>query len=281
MKLLAAKFLALTLGFVAYSAHAAVATCTLDSFTINTMTSSVTGIPVALPGAIQATGCFGVNAGNDAQGGLNEPSPNLGHLGDGLLNGGTFKGVQLVDPGQFIDDSQFQAIKDPTKPVDPGWIMLGTLNGKFGTMKPYGKPLDFGDLLSFQMNANKTWSLTTNPNLVQILNDNGLFGRSYFDHLAFVVKAGDGSNQSTGGWAIYDFDFNKLLAAAPGAFSLATPYSFTGTWNTDDFGGKDISHMSVWARDPISTTNVPVPGTVFLAGIGLLALGLVRKKSCS
>lgn len=269
----------MTLGFVVHSAQASVATCTLDSFTINTMTNSVTGNPVALPGAIQATGCFGVNAGNDAQGGLNEPDPNLGYLGDGLLNGGMFKGMRLVDPGQFIDATQFQAIKDPAKPVDPGWIMLGTLNGPSGVMTPYDKPLDFGALLSFQMNANKTWSLTTNPNLVQMLNDSGLFGRSYFDHLAFVVKAGAGGNQDTGGWAIYDFDFNKLLATAPGAFTLSQPYSFTGTWNMDDFGGKDISHMSVWARDPISTTNIPVPGTVFLAGIGLLALGLARNKA--
>jgi hypothetical protein len=131
------------------------------------------------------------------------------------------------------------------------------------------------------MNSGGTWSLKTEANIAELLAAAGLFDRSYFDHLAFVVKAGSGANDKEGGWAIYDFDFNKLLLASGNAFDLTQPYSFTGTWNMDDFDGKAISHMSVWARDPISVNSVPVPGTMFLVGLGLLALGYGRKKAAT
>ncbi|PKO87327.1 MAG: hypothetical protein CVU18_11075 [Betaproteobacteria bacterium HGW-Betaproteobacteria-12] len=261
-----------------FSLTAQAATCTNDSFVITTMTSSVDATSVLLPpGGIQSTSCYGVIAGNDAQGGTLEPNPNLGYLNDGLLNGEGGK----ISPTQFISASQLQGLENPNNLVDPGWIMLGTLGGNSGELNYYDKPLDISKLLTFEMfeNANGiggTWSLTTVPNIVQILNDAGIFDRNYFDHLAFVVKAGSGP--SDGGWAVYDFDFNILLAAFPGAFDLTTPYSFTGTWNMNDFGDKDISHMSVWARDPISANSVPVPGTVLLLGLGLVALGFARRK---
>lgn len=260
-----------SLGLLSLTAEAAV--CTNDSFIITTMKSSIDQTVVALPpGGIQSTSCYGVIAGNDAQGGTLEPNPNLGYLNDGLLNG---QGGQIT-PTEFISASQLQALQNPNNPVDPGWIMLGTLEGNSGELNYYDQPLDISSLLTFNLYANGTWSLTTVANIVEILNDAGIFDRNYFDHLAFVVKAGSG--QSDAGWAAYDFDFNLLLAAFPGAFDLTQPYSFTGTWNMDDFGGKEISHMSVWARDPVSANEVPAPGTVFLTGIGMLALGLARRR---
>ena len=279
MKFIQKSISAIVLGLAAASGHAG--TCTLDSFAITTMTSSKTGAAVTLPGAINATGCYGVVAGNDAQGGTNAPTDNLGYLEDGLLNGQTFKGNQLVSPTQFIDPSQLLALQDPTKQVDPGWIMLGTLDSGLGLMDAYDKPLDISKLVTFTMNSGGTWSLKTEANIAELLAAAGLFDRSYFDHLAFVVKAGSGANDKEGGWAIYDFDFNKLLLASGNAFDLTQPYSFTGTWNMDDFDGKAISHMSVWARDPISVNSVPVPGTMFLVGLGLLALGYGRKKAAT
>ena len=78
MKRTLAIFIALSTGAIASTAEAT--ECTFDSFSIDTMKSSATGVAVALPGIINATGCFGVNTGNDAQGGTNEPTNNLGWL---------------------------------------------------------------------------------------------------------------------------------------------------------------------------------------------------------
>ncbi|OWW19906.1 hypothetical protein AYR66_10735 [Noviherbaspirillum denitrificans] len=227
-------------------------------------------------------------AGNDAQNGTNAPDPNLGWLGDGLLNGGYLKDGYYVDPGFFLTDgSTFQPLKDPNLAVDPGWVMLGSKQG-VGTMDGYtiqngANTLNINDVLTFDLKADGTWTLLINPNIVSILDSKGLFDRSYFDQLAFVFKAGSGTakkdDDKEGGWAIYDFNFNTLLNSFPGAFDLTVPYSFSGKWNTDDLGGKDISHYSIWARDPLETTNVPLPGTVFLMGIGLLALGFMRRKA--
>lgn len=233
---------ALSLSFVSLSAYSAA--CTNDSFVIQSMTNSITNAVVTLPsGGIGSTSCFGVADGNDAQGGTLEPNWNLGYLNDGLLNG---QGGKL-SPTQFISPDQLQALKDPTKPVDPGWIMLGTVEGNEGELDYYGEPLDIGDLLTFNLMKDGTWRLTTVANIVEILNDAGIFNRNYFDHLAFAVKAGNQNANNGGGWAVYDFDFNLLLKASPGLFDLTQPYSFTGTWNMDDFGGKEISHLSVWA----------------------------------
>lgn len=287
----------LALGLAAASAHGAAldptpiintGTCTLDSVTITSMTSSTTNASVLPAGAsVNATKCFGVVAGNDAQNGLNAPSPNLGYLGDGLLNGGSMKNGSYVDPGFFLTDgSTAQPLKDPNLAVDPGWVMLGKMESGLGKMDGYtitngATTLDVDSVLDFTMNTNGTWALNTKANIVEILDGAGLFDRSYFDQLAFVFKAGSGTKGNEGGWAIYDFNFNALQnLLPPGAFDLTQPYSFTGTWNTGDFGFKDISHMSLWARDPLSTTstNVPLPGTVLLMGIGMVAFGFARKK---
>lgn len=291
------------------------ATCTTSSFTITTMSNAITGTPVSLPGPISATSCAGVFDGNNDQGGLSSPNPNLGYAGDGLMNGGTFK--EKVGSGQFVDkvvldpltflvESDLLDLKGDGTANDPGWILLGNMDGSPGKFNYYDKPFDISKALSFKMECPAeatsctagTWKLTLSKNILELLQGS-LLNRSFFDHLAFVVKAGSGNGDKDngekgksdkdkggddtdaklGGWAVYDFDFNKLLAQAGGSlFSLDQPYSFTGTWNTKDFGNKQISHMSLWARDPLSTNQVSEPATLAMLGIGLLAAGFATRR---
>lgn len=289
MKLLKNVLSAVLFGVASLSAQAStVNACDVSSWTITgAIPSSLypTNGLVSV-GPISATSCAGVYPGNDATGGTLSPTPNLGYLNDGLLNGQD----GLLSPIQFITEDKLLDIKTPGAMVDPGWIMLGKLDGNAGeltysSVDPVGSSPAFliSQVLKYTQtktsNVGGTWLLSVDQDIVAKLNAAGLFQRSYFDHLAFSVKSGDN-------WAVYDFDFdaiNKSLNFT--AFDLATPYTIGGTWTTNsDFyntkgKGQDISHMSVWARDPIQQSSVPIPGTVFLVGLGLLAAGWTRKRS--
>lgn len=281
----------LALGLTVFSAHAYTTltnpgTCTTDSFSITAVKPSVLpGDPIPLATPINSTSCYGVISEVNNDNKVPAPTYNLGYLGDGLLNGGTFtqqvkvegqKGTtavetQLVSPTQFISLNQLLGLQDPNNLVDPGWILLGSKEGT-GSLTITDKPVStLNELISINVNSNGTWSMNIAADIAAQLAAAGLTTRSYFDHLAFVVKAGSG--ESDGGWAIYDFDFNQIAG-----FDLTKAYSFGGVWNMGDFGGKNLSHISVWARDPITSQNVPAPGTVLLLGIGLVALYGARKK---
>lgn len=260
------------------------------NYTYNAQNPASGITPLSSP--ISATSCYGVNVGNE--GDTLNPNPNLGYLGDGLLNGED----GLIDPYYFIQPGQKLGLEDPDKLVDPGWIMLGQIdeiqsNGMY-SMDP--SQVVTGPTTSFWTNEvvtytqtrtfenGGTWTLSVNKDIVSFLSSQGLLSRSYFDHLAFSVKAANY-------WAVYDFDFNELSG-----FDLLTPYTFTGTWNTfPDFktpGGNPnntnntnntnshaISHISIWARDPITTTNqVSEPATLAMLGIGLLAAGFATRR---
>lgn len=100
--------------------------------------------------------------------------------------------------------------------------------------------------------------------------------RNAFDHLALILKAGNG-------YVVYDFDFNILAPQFLGAeFNYETPYTFSGSWSTADLGNKGLSHLSVWARDPIpepgESNEAPAPASLALLGIGLSALALLRRR---
>lgn len=232
-------------------------------------------------GGISASSCAGVFAGNE--GPTLNPSPNLGYLNDGLLNGQD----GLLSPTKFISESQLMSLKEADKRVDPGWIKLGELGGNSGQLtyekvSPVGSdPFFLSTVLKYTQTKTSDvggeWLLEVDKNIVSILAGYGL-DRSTFDHLAFSVK-------SSIGWAVYDFDFNAINEDYEGAFDLSKPYTLAGTWtmNYDFFNkkgkGQDISHISVWARDPIPTNEVPLPGTIFLMGVGLLALGVSHKRA--
>lgn len=102
--------------------------------------------------------------------------------------------------------------------------------------------------------------------------------RSLFDHLALILKAGNG-------YVVYDFDFNELQDDLGPDFNYTTPYILSGNWSTGDLENKGLSHMSVWARDPLGDPTggddpepIPAAGTLLLLGLGLTLLGARARK---
>jgi len=226
--------------------------CNTSNVTLEQVSlSAAPGTVVTGPNAgIASTVCIGpVGEYNDER--YSNPDPNLGQLGDGLLNGQLSKsGEMLFDPETLAPSVEW------TDENTPGWIHLAHIDGGLGTsysaigeeglvLGPLQEDFSLEDgilgLLDITFECDTTgsectsgtWTIATDPAIVAIAQ--GTFGFGVFDHLALVLKAGSGASGSgktskaggspkagkgpaaddearTGGWVLYDIDFGDLFA---------------------------------------------------------------------
>ncbi|WP_100643186.1 PEP-CTERM sorting domain-containing protein [Alteromonas facilis] len=241
-----------------------------------------------------ASACAGF-LGNDDQGGLSSPDPNLGEEGDGLLNGeqNKFFDSPFFAGGAFITPDDYLDLDNDGNATDPGWIHLASsasdsnpLGMSYSSVTNKGQTLNIADVLNIKFSciagANDSctqgsWQLTTSTSIVEEVQ--AVLGRSTFDHLAISLK-------SATQFIVYDFNFKEIFTneALGGntAFNFLTPYTLGGTFNMGDFDNgngsmQGISHINVWARDPMATV-VSEPGLLALFGTAFGLIALRRRK---
>ncbi len=212
---------------------------------------------------------------------MNHPNPNIGYLGDGLLNGELDKDDnQFFTGSEFIGPGDYQDLKTEGDFVDPGWIHLshfdaGTKQWTYSTAGTglANGPINIADLLTFSIDCTNgnlgeckagTWKLTTKTDIIQQVV--ALLGPATFDHLAFSIKAGPS-------FVVYDFNFKAIFGAENNPLlNFSTPYILSGGFNTSDMGNKGVSHFNVYARDPQDLNRIPAPATMLMLGLGLVFL---------
>lgn len=265
--------------------------CDKNDLTMSMYNVTPTGIGSKV-GDTSSTSCYGYVYEPDNTFG-NDPSPNIGTLYDGLLNGqpdtwnnegpdnphnASQDSGYYIDPNLFLTN-QYDSWVDPT---NVGWIQLAT-GGSVGSTTVYSDVNGYNtdQFIDFYLNADGTWSLSVDP--TAIVGASIALGRpAVFDHLTFVFKGPNTDND----WAIFDINFWDLITEQAWDISLGdTIYYFTGTYDQwlfdpDQTDGRDqyaISHWQVWAHDPPPGGDIPVPTPLALLGIGLLVSYIVRK----
>jgi hypothetical protein len=284
-----------------------------DSLTITRIAESTAGGgtgDVVFSGSLSATSSLGIAGDPSSSNPFSPGDPNMGHVGDGLLNGEN----GWVDPLYFIEEEDLYELQGKTA---SGWIHLwgaeydNGMGGAYSIVDASGaaaidlyqagdgkgdyNAVDIEDLLQISFSCGGsggdcnggTWTLWVDPNTVQIVQD--LLGVSAFDHLLIELKYG--SDKSGGGWALYDWDFPYMLEQAAlyeavngvgssgfdlANFNFETAYTFEGTWQTES--GQGLSYVNVWAHDPPGGASIPEPATIALMSLGLAGIGFARKK---
>lgn len=260
----------------AFAGHLDPTLCSVDDVKLDSI-QLLDGSPVVNVPPISSGDCYGAFVGNNSI--FTKPTNgNLGYDNDGWLNS---ESTFWPGPGAFIEEGDLLDLDGEGDIDDPGWIYLGKDEGdgfKGETSTDGVNSYTFiDDLLTLSncldTNNNSTncvggdavkgdWAWTpptTNP---QELLD--LLGGLFFDQVAIVFKNG---NQ----FAMYNFDIGDLGLdpVLAGDFN----YAFTGTWDLDvTLAGHGLSNFTVWARDPITETNVPEPSTLVLLSLMILLI---------
>lgn len=237
---------------------------------------------------LNATNCLGFVLEPDNDWG-DTPSPNVGALFDGMLNGQLSPagfGDYYVDPNTFLTND-----KDQWKnPNAPGWIALagGECNDDadcdYPVYNDVGGVSNLASLLDISFGIG-TWSLTIPDPQALLVAISGELGDAAFDHLTFVLKGANKKKDTDAGtWAIFDFNFWDLIAEYENDPNTGADirfdelYNFEGTWDTGVIRGKDLSHWSVWVHDPPASSfeEIPVPAPLLLMAPALIML--MRKR---
>ncbi|MCW8091305.1 hypothetical protein [Alteromonas sp. ASW11-130] len=278
---------------------AAVASCNNSDVTLEAIANAGDGDPSPGNGLLSqsydASLCIN-NDDNDDAGGRSAPSPNIGEWGDGYLNGEEHRGSSF-DPivNGLISSADLQDLDNNGSFTDPGYIHLARFGGNvadgkleltsYSDVGSGAGAYNIGNFLSIEFMCDQTdecksgtWSLklSDDPNVILDIQD--ALGRpAVFDQLVFSIKAG--SVSSGAGLAIYSFDFDDIFAIEndPTNLNFGTPYEFYGTFSTAGLLDKGISHLNVWARDPV-LSQVNTPATLGLMMLSLFALRRKLKK---
>ena len=269
--------------------------CTLDAVRLTAVAESQDGADTStllannnlLTNTYDASDCAGFYGNDD--GGLSSPNPNTGIFEEGLLNGEADKdGFVYFPGGAFISPSDLLDLDGIGGFNDPGWIHLA---GSASDANPLGmqyssvNSLNIGSVLDIDFSCSTgsndsctagSWSLATTENIVSVVQS--VLGRSTFDHLAISLKVGTK-------FVVYDFNFKTIFGAEAlggnNVFDFLTAYTLGGTFDTKDLvherNGQQqaISHINVWARDPIAT-DISEP--TVLALFSVLALVVFRRR---
>jgi MYXO-CTERM domain-containing protein len=218
---------------------------------------------------------------------------NLGYDDIGWLNQ---ESEYWPGPGAFITDADLQNLQNKGL-IDPGWIFFGKYTaGDFDASSSSKSGLGTynyaSDLISLSNCKDKNdatvscsgddvvkgeWTYkppATNPQ--QLLDMLGT--DKYFDQVTVVFK-------SATMFAMYNFNI-AALGLPPVVGTSDENYLFKGVWDMSNTlvnpgGAAGLSHISIWGRDPVAgdpPIDVPVSSPLTLAGLGLVLLGLHRRR---